>query len=38
MIDQAVLKPDEKELYIMKTAHNDKVKFHILSMEKPDKA
>ena len=29
---------DEKELYIMKTAHTGEVKFHIMSLEEPDEA
>ena len=29
---------DKEELYILKTAHNGKVKFHIMTMEEPDEA
>ena len=29
---------DEKELFIMKTAHKGEVKFHVMSIEQPDEA
>ena len=29
---------DEKELYIIKTAHKGDVKFHVMSLEEPSKA
>ena len=29
---------DEKELFIMKTAHKGEVKFHVMSLEEPKEA
>ena len=29
---------DEKELYIMKTAHKGEMKFHVMSLEEPEEA